>query len=176
MSILPKSRCWLRGLGPQIGCGGGMTHTHRRIEGSLDKYSHSPSHKDENFLIYGGEWEIVNQLRKHVDLFAWVPSDMPGIDTKDVRKQKVGEEKRYAIDEEVEKLSNARFITKIKYPPGYPTWSWYERSITNGACALASRIWKLPSLRIHFVAKNWSSNRSIIRLLYIKFHGCLLGI
>ena len=55
---------------------------------------------------------------------------MPGINTKVAshrlvvhpsvrlvaqRKRKVGKEKRVAIDEEVEKLSNIRFITETKY-------------------------------------------------------------
>ncbi|XP_045797595.1 uncharacterized protein LOC123891742 [Trifolium pratense] len=74
---------------------------------------------------------IVKILKDNADLFAWKPSDMPGIDegvithklsispnTKPVsqRKRKVGEERRAAIAEEVEKLKEAGFIEEIKYP------------------------------------------------------------
>ncbi|GAU39516.1 hypothetical protein TSUD_68800 [Trifolium subterraneum] len=75
--------------------------------------------------------KIIEILRKNVDLFAWKPSDMPGIDetiithklaivpnSKPVsqRKRKVGEERRTSIDEEVHKLKEAGFIEEIKYP------------------------------------------------------------
>jgi hypothetical protein len=74
---------------------------------------------------------ILATLNKNNDLFAWHPSDMPGIDetiithklsiapeTKHVsqKKRKVGEERRAAIIEEVTKLKEAEFITEIKYP------------------------------------------------------------
>ncbi|XP_045791855.1 uncharacterized protein LOC123886594 [Trifolium pratense] len=74
---------------------------------------------------------IIKILKDNADLFAWKPSDMPGIDegvithklsispnTKPVsqRKRKVGEERRAAIAEEVEKLKEAGFIEEIKYP------------------------------------------------------------
>ncbi|GAU40667.1 hypothetical protein TSUD_397790 [Trifolium subterraneum] len=75
--------------------------------------------------------QIIEILRKNVDLFAWKPSDMPGIDESIIthklaitpnlkpvsqRKGKVGEERRTAIDEEVHKLKEAGFIEEIKYP------------------------------------------------------------
>jgi ribonuclease HI len=75
--------------------------------------------------------KILATLKKNIDLFAWHPSDMPGIDetiithklsispeTKPVsqRKRKVGEERREAINEEVTKLKEAGFIEEIKYP------------------------------------------------------------
>ncbi|CAJ2644717.1 unnamed protein product [Trifolium pratense] len=74
---------------------------------------------------------IIKILKDNADLFAWKPSDMPGIDegvithklsispnTKPVsqRKRKVGEERRTAIAEEVEKQKEAGFIEEIKYP------------------------------------------------------------
>lgn len=76
------------------------------------------------------ERELVDQLIKNIYLFAWTPSDMPGINTKMVihrlvihpsiktmaqRKQKVSEEKSVVIDEEVGKLSDTGFIIKTKY-------------------------------------------------------------
>lgn len=79
------------------------------------------------------EYEQVDKLIKNVDLFTQAPSDMSGIDTKMVShcltiqlasrlvaqmKQKVSEEKRVVIDEEVRKLSDTVFITKTKHP----TW------------------------------------------------------
>jgi hypothetical protein len=69
--------------------------------------------------------KVLATLKKNIDLFAWHPSDMPGIDetiithklsispeTKPVsqRKRKVGEERREAINEEVTKLKEAGFI------------------------------------------------------------------
>ncbi|GAU16859.1 hypothetical protein TSUD_368080 [Trifolium subterraneum] len=76
---------------------------------------------------------IIAILRNNRDLFAWQPSDMPGIDESVIthklsispankpvvqRKRKVGEERRAAITEEVAKLKEAGFIEEIKYP----TW------------------------------------------------------
>lgn len=76
------------------------------------------------------EREPVDQLRRNVNLFAWAPSDMPGIGIKVIshrlaihpssrpvvqRKWKVDKEKRVGINEEVEKLCNTRFITETKY-------------------------------------------------------------
>jgi hypothetical protein len=75
--------------------------------------------------------EILEILRKNVDLFAWHPKDMPGIDENIIThklaispkaksvsqcKRKQGEERRLAISEEVAKLKKAQFIEEIKYP------------------------------------------------------------
>jgi hypothetical protein len=75
--------------------------------------------------------KILATLKRNIDLFAWHPSDMLGIDetiithklsispeTKPVsqKKRKVGEERRAAIIEEVTKLKEASFIEEIKYP------------------------------------------------------------
>jgi hypothetical protein len=75
--------------------------------------------------------KILAMLRKNIDLFAWKPSDMPGIDESGIthklsiapnvkpisqRKRKIGEERRAAVNEEVEKLKAAGFIEEIKYP------------------------------------------------------------
>jgi hypothetical protein len=79
------------------------------------------------------ETALINLLRKNLDLFAWSPSEMPGMDpdvachhlsikpgVKPVvqRKRKMGEERRKAVDDEVKKLVDAHFISEIKYP----TW------------------------------------------------------
>lgn len=79
------------------------------------------------------EHEIVARLRINADLFAWPRLDILEIDIKFVshllaihpfvklvaqRKWKVHEEKRVAVNEEIEKLSSVRFITETKYP----TW------------------------------------------------------
>ncbi|MCI41489.1 gag-pol polyprotein, partial [Trifolium medium] len=70
-------------------------------------------------------------LKENVDLFAWKPSDMPGINESVIthklsispnikpiaqRKRKIGEGRRAAITEEVAKLKEAEFIEEIKYP------------------------------------------------------------
>ncbi|KAK2409009.1 hypothetical protein QL285_044467 [Trifolium repens] len=75
--------------------------------------------------------EVLAILKENVDLFAWKPEDMPGIDETVIthklaiasnakpvvqRKRKQGEERRIAVDEEVAKLRKAQFIDEIKYP------------------------------------------------------------
>lgn len=77
------------------------------------------------------EEDLITLLRKNIDMFAWAPLDMSGIDTRMVchrlaidafvklvsqRKHKVGTEKRVGIDKEVQNLTSVSFITKIKYP------------------------------------------------------------
>lgn len=76
------------------------------------------------------EREIVDQLKRSIDLFAWTPSNIPDIDTRVMcyrlavdpsvkpmsqRKWKVGEEKRIAIDKEVNKLASIGLIVEVKY-------------------------------------------------------------
>lgn len=79
------------------------------------------------------EVALTQLLRNNLDLFAWKPLDLQGIDPSVVchhlsvnqsikpviqRKRKLGEERRKAVEEEVKKLADARFISEIKYP----TW------------------------------------------------------
>ncbi|KAK2427613.1 hypothetical protein QL285_026181 [Trifolium repens] len=74
--------------------------------------------------------DVLAILKENVDLFAWKPEDMPGIDETVIthklaiasnakpvvqRKRKQGEERRAAVDEEVAKLMKAQFIEEIKY-------------------------------------------------------------
>lgn len=74
--------------------------------------------------------ELVDQLIRNVDLFAWAPDDIFGIHTEVVchhlvvnlyakpmvqRKHKVGKEKRITVEEEVGKLSSVEFIRQTKY-------------------------------------------------------------
>ncbi|PNY11290.1 gag-pol polyprotein [Trifolium pratense] len=81
-------------------------------------------------LLHSEREKIMKILKKNVDLFAWKPSDMPGIDESVIthklsispsikpvsqRKRKAGEERRVAIVEEVAKLKEAGFIEEIKY-------------------------------------------------------------
>ncbi|XP_072056251.1 uncharacterized protein [Arachis hypogaea] len=73
---------------------------------------------------------ITTFLQEHADLFAWTPSDMPGIDPKIIshklainpavrpvqqKKRKLGEEKKRASLEETQKLINAEFIKEIRF-------------------------------------------------------------
>ncbi|KAL8098061.1 hypothetical protein AgCh_030993 [Apium graveolens] len=77
--------------------------------------------------------EITNLIREFSDIFAWAPTDMPGIpetiarqslhisrDTRPVRqKQRIfSAEKRAAIDQEVDRLLDAGFIEPVQFP----TW------------------------------------------------------
>nr|KYP76142.1 Transposon Ty3-I Gag-Pol polyprotein [Cajanus cajan] len=74
--------------------------------------------------------EIGQVIRKNKDLFAWRPTDMPGIDPNFLchklsvcreakpiaqRKRKAGEERKKAIEEEVSKLIDAGFIREVQY-------------------------------------------------------------
>ncbi|XP_072094204.1 uncharacterized protein [Arachis hypogaea] len=69
-------------------------------------------------------------LQEHADLFAWTPSDMPGIDPQIIshklainpeirpvqqKKRRLGDEKRRASLEETQKLINAEFIKEIRF-------------------------------------------------------------
>nr|KYP55843.1 Retrovirus-related Pol polyprotein from transposon opus [Cajanus cajan] len=69
-------------------------------------------------------------IQKNKDLFAWVPSDMPGIDPKVMchklsvfreakpiaqRKRKMGTERKLVVESEVAKLLEAKFIREIQY-------------------------------------------------------------
>ncbi|XP_072058155.1 uncharacterized protein [Arachis hypogaea] len=73
---------------------------------------------------------ITTFLQEHADLFAWTPSDMPGIDPYIIshrlatnssirpvqqKKRKLGEEKMRASLEETQKLINAEFIKEIRF-------------------------------------------------------------
>jgi len=69
---------------------------------------------------------LVDFLRANADIFAWSPSDMPGIQrevaehsldiragSKELRLRRFDEEKRRAIGEEIHKLLAARFIKQV---------------------------------------------------------------
>ncbi|XP_025611902.1 uncharacterized protein [Arachis hypogaea] len=73
---------------------------------------------------------ITTFLQEHADLFAWTPSDMPGIDPYIIshrlatnpsirpvqqKKRQLGEEKKKASLEETQKLINAEFIKEIRF-------------------------------------------------------------
>ncbi|XP_061375190.1 uncharacterized protein LOC133317344 [Gastrolobium bilobum] len=73
---------------------------------------------------------LIELLRGNKDLFAWKPSDMPGIDPKVCchrltvdpkakpvaqKKRKFGPDRQKVIDEEVKRLHDAGFIKKVKY-------------------------------------------------------------
>jgi hypothetical protein len=74
---------------------------------------------------------LVNFLRANVDIFAWSPSDMPGIPREVVehtleirassklvkqRLRRFDEEKRKVIGEEIHKLLEAGFIKEVHHP------------------------------------------------------------
>ncbi|RDX99388.1 hypothetical protein CR513_17563, partial [Mucuna pruriens] len=79
------------------------------------------------------EDQLVQTLRRNVDVFAWSAKDMSGIDLNFMchrlsvspnakpmaqKKRKQGEEKRTAVREEVSKLVTADIVKKVQYP----TW------------------------------------------------------
>lgn len=76
------------------------------------------------------ERELINLLRRYKELFAWSPSDMPGISTEVIshelkidpsirpiaqKRRPMGPEKMAAIRQEVGKLLEAGFIKEIRF-------------------------------------------------------------
>ena len=74
--------------------------------------------------------KLITLLRNNKDLFAWKPSDIPGIDPEVIchklsvcrearpvsqKRRKLGEERRKAAIEETEKLMQAGFIKEAQY-------------------------------------------------------------
>ena len=74
--------------------------------------------------------QLINFLRKNVDIFAWIPMDMPGIDAEVMQhhlaadpkhrptKEKVrshAPERQLAIAEKVDKLLKVGFIREVNY-------------------------------------------------------------
>ena len=92
---------------------------------------------------------LVDFLRANADMFAWSPSDMPGIPrevaehTLDIRagsrpvKQRLrrfDEEKRRAIGEEVQKLLAAGFIKEVSHPEWIANPVLVRKKMENGRC------------------------------------------
>lgn len=90
---------------------------------------HQNTHTKTTFPKYE-EVEIVQLLKKNVNIFVWAPTDMAGINPNVVchqlsikprvnhvaqRKRKEEEEKSLVVSEEVKKLLKARAIQEIKY-------------------------------------------------------------
>ncbi|XP_050276061.1 uncharacterized protein LOC126718038 [Quercus robur] len=86
-------------------------------------------------LERGVKENLVQFLRKNVDVFAWSHEDMPGIDpnvithrlnvcpsSKPIRQKKrvFAPERENAIKDEVQKLMAAKFIREVYYPDCYP--------------------------------------------------------
>lgn len=84
---------------------------------------------------------LVYVLRRNINLFVHASSNIPRIDTRALfhlltndstmksishRKHKVGEDKMKVIDEEVQKLRNVGFITKVRY------LSWMDNVVIVG--------------------------------------------
>lgn len=102
-----------------------LTPTRDLKEVQIGPYVHQVANIS-TFLSVEKERELVYQLIKNADLFVWDPSNMPRMYTKVVshrlsiypsakpvaqRKRKIEEGKMAAIDEEVVKLSDSKFIT-----------------------------------------------------------------
>jgi hypothetical protein len=92
---------------------------------------------------------LVDFLRANADVFAWSPSDMPGIPrdvaehSLDIRagarpvKQplcRFDEEKRRAIGEEIHKLMAAGFIKEVFYPEWLANPVLVRKKGGNGGC------------------------------------------
>jgi hypothetical protein len=71
---------------------------------------------------------LVDFLRANADVFAWSPSDMPGI------PREVDEEKRRAIGEEIHKLLAAGFIKEVFHPEWLANPVLMRKKGGNGRC------------------------------------------
>jgi hypothetical protein len=78
---------------------------------------------------------LVDFLRANADVFAWSPSDMPGI-PRDVKQplRRFDEEKRRAIGEEIHKLMAAGFIKEVFHPEWLANPVIVRKKGGNGGC------------------------------------------
>jgi hypothetical protein len=93
---------------------------------------------------------LVDFLRSNIEIFAWSPSDMPGI-PRDVAEHSLDiragarpvkqplhhfdEEKRRAIGEEVHKLMPAGFIKEVFHLEWLANPVLVKKKVGNGGCA-----------------------------------------
>ncbi|KAL0411660.1 UNVERIFIED_CONTAM: hypothetical protein Slati_3755700 [Sesamum latifolium] len=83
--------------------------------------------------------EVIHCLRRNIDIFAWTPQDLEGIDPKVIthhlkiipqvkpvkqKKRHFGPEKDKIIQAEVDKLMAVGHIEVIQFQSGCPMWSW----------------------------------------------------
>ncbi|XP_068498083.1 uncharacterized protein [Phaseolus vulgaris] len=93
--------------------------------------------------------KLITLLRNNKDLFAWTPSDIPGIDPKVIchklsvcrearpisqKRRKLGEERRKAAIEETEKLMQAGFIKEAQYTTWLSNWCLSKNRMESGEC------------------------------------------
>jgi hypothetical protein len=93
---------------------------------------------------------LVDFLHANAEVFAWSPSDMPGIPrdvaehSLDIRAgarpvkqplRRFDEEKRRAIGEEIHKLMAAGFIKEVFHPEWLANPVLVKRKVGNGGCA-----------------------------------------
>jgi hypothetical protein len=93
---------------------------------------------------------LVDFLNANAEIFAWSPSDMPGIPrdvaehSLDIRAdarlmkqhlRRFDEEKRRAIGEEVHKLMAAGFMKEVFHPEWLDNPVLVKKKVGNGGCA-----------------------------------------
>lgn len=149
------SKYLLRGLGPQTGCRGRMTHAHWRLEGSPYMSSRSSSQEDKNFLICKGGMRASKTTQKESRHVLLGPNKHARYRHQNCKPsfvhpfihQTIGiEGKKYKKGKEGHHWwRGGKYIqcrihhgNKVPYLAGQ-----------NGACAWTSQIWMLPALRIH---------------------------
>jgi hypothetical protein len=92
---------------------------------------------------------LIDFLRANVDIFAWGPSDMPGIPREVAehaleiqagsipvkqRLRRFDEEKRKVIGEEIHKLLEAGFIKEVHHPEWLANPILVKKRVRNGGC------------------------------------------
>ena len=93
---------------------------------------------------------LIELLKMNKDLFAWVSSDMQGVNPKFIchrlslkpgcvpvaqKKRKMGPERTVAIQKQVKELSDAGFIREIRYADWLSNVVMVKRLMGSGGCA-----------------------------------------
>ena len=109
---------------------------------------------------------LVDFLRVNRDIFAWKPSDMPGIPREVVehalkirlgsklvkqRLRRFDEQKHRAISEEIVKLLVARFIKEVYHPEWLANPVLVRKKMGNEECVLTTRVSTKRVQRICFL-------------------------
>jgi hypothetical protein len=108
---------------------------------------------------------MIKVLQDNKDIFAWVASDMLGVDpefcchrlaikegAKPVaqKNRRMGQERTTAIEKQVDELLNAGFIREVQYSDWLSNVVMVKRPMESGECVQITRISTKPARRILF--------------------------
>ena len=113
-------------------------------ESNLERYTRVRADLEEN-----NKKDLVQFLKKKIDVFTWNHEDMPGIDPsvithrlnvcpsfKPIRQKKIvfAPERDNAIKGEVQKLIAAKFLREVYYPDWLANVVMVKRRMASGGC------------------------------------------